>query len=267
MLNDVSLLEELLQALKEQKDCALVTILGTEGSVSRTNGKMLVYADGTTSGTVGGGTIERSAIADAKTCIEKGESGAFTYDLIKENAPKGLDCGGRMHVAIEVWQSKPAFYICGGGHVGTALIPLARSAGYDVTVIDTRSQEEIPQAVAAANRYVQVEDFEKGILSLHTAPGACFLVTTYGHAHDLEALYAVLQKDSVYVGMVGSKPKRDALFGKLRERGIADEVLDRVFTPAGLDIGGQTPGEIAISIMAEVLMCVHGRTGCHSKLL
>lgn len=267
MTNDLTLLEELLAALRGNKTCALLTILGTEGSVSRTSGKMLVYGDGTSSGTIGGGSIERAAKKDAVNCIKTGESGAYSYDLAGENAGKGLACGGKMHVAIEVWNAKPAFYVCGGGHVGHAVITLAQSAGYDVTLIDTRAPEDIPDAVAAADRFVRVEAFEEGILALDTAPGAAFLITTYGHAFDCEALYAALQKDTSYIGMLGSKPKREALFQKLRERGIMEEAFTRVYTPAGLDIGGQTPGEIAISIMAEVLKLKYGASGAHARTL
>ncbi|MDL2257758.1 XdhC/CoxI family protein [Eubacteriales bacterium OttesenSCG-928-K08] len=266
-MSKMQLLEKLLLALQQNKACAMATIIDTEGSVSRRHGKMLIYADKTTSGTIGGGVIERAAISDAIHCINETKNGCFHYKNVDECAGEDTACSGSMQVFIETFNARPALYLCGGGHVGTALIPLAQAAGYAVTLVDTRSPEHIPEAVRLADRFVRVDEFEQGIFELMIAPGACFLISTYGHAHDGECLYAALQKQAAYIGMVGSVKKREALFKKLLERGISQSQLNEVYTPAGLDLGGETPGEIAISIMAEILQLVNKRTGAHSKSL
>ncbi|MDL2217595.1 XdhC/CoxI family protein [Christensenellaceae bacterium OttesenSCG-928-M15] len=266
-MNHLSLLEELLEALRQNKGCAVVTIIATEGSVSRSEGKMLVYADGSVSGTIGGGMMERSAIADAINCICENKNGCFQYSRAGESAKQeqGSVCGDGMQVLIEVFQPRSMLYLCGGGHVGTALIPLAQAVGYTVTLIDTRTEDEIPAAVKQADRFVRVAQFEEGLLAQDIAPGACFVISTYGHAQDGEALYAALQKQAAYIGMVGSVKKREALFARLLTRGVPQARLYDVFTPVGLDLGGETPAEIAISIMAEIMQVVHGRTGMHAK--
>lgn len=266
-MNYAQLIEELLAALQQNKRCAMVTIVETQGSVSRSEGKMLVYEDGAVSGTIGGGAIERAAIMDAHGCILAGKSGCFHYDLKNENAAQGLACFGSMQVFTEVFHTRPSLYLCGGGHIGRALIPLAQAAGYLVTLIDTRTQEDIPDAAQAADAFVRVEAFEEGLHTMQTAPDAVFVITTYGHAQDGEALYAALQKEAAYIGMVGSVKKREALFSILRTRGVAQEALEQVYTPAGLDLGGQTPAEIAIAIIAEIMQVVHKRTGKHTSAL
>ena len=152
-----------------------------------------------------------------------------------------------------------------GGHVGAAVINLASTLGYRVTAIDTRDTEMTADNVKCADEFVLIEDFYEGLSSLNIAPGAFYLVSTYGHSQDGETLAAVLKKDAAYIGMMGGPPKISFIFSKLRERGFSDDQLEFIHTPVGLDIGGETPAEIAVSVMAEMQLIRYGRSGRKSR--
>lgn len=167
----------------------MVTIVDSFGSTPRTNGKMLVYENGLSKGTVG------------------------------------------------------------GGHVGRSL---------DVLLVDTRDTEIIADSVAMADRFEQVPDFESGLRALDIDPTAYYVLCSYSHATDCASLHAVLDKQWSYAGMVGNRAKIGAIFSQMRELGYSDARLAEVHTPIGLSLGGETPAEIAVAIMAEIIAVQHG---------
>lgn len=192
------LLLEQLQARKERKNYAMVTIVDSFGSTPRTNGKMLVYENGLSKGTVG------------------------------------------------------------GGHVGRSLIRIAKEAGFDVLLVDTRDTEIIADSVAMADRFEQVPDFASGLRALDIDPTACYVLCSYSYATDCASLHAVLDKQWSYAGMVGNRAKIGAIFSQMRELGYSDARLAEVHTHIGLSLGGETPAEIAVAIMAEIIAVQHG---------
>jgi xanthine dehydrogenase accessory factor len=127
--------------------------------------------------------------------------------------------------------------------------------------VDTRENEMTGENIRQADRFIRIEDFYNGIKSLEIAPCAFFLVSTYSHETDFQALAAALEKDAAYIGMMGSQAKISALFGKLRERGFKEKDIERINAPVGLAIGGETPAEIALAITAEMQMIRYGGTG------
>ena len=264
-MDEKSMLLEQLSAQEQGKAYAVVTLIKAEGSTPRSSGKMLVYSDGSISGTIGGGQAERRAILDALRCMEKRENAFLEYDITEENKVHGMLCGGKVSVYVEVCAQKPQFIMCGAGHVGGALIPLAKTAGFEVTLLDSRPQEAIQDKIIAAHRFIPVEDFGRGIAELNVSPGAFFVIATFGHLQDGEALYSALQKQAAYIGMIGSRSKVGKLFDTITERGISADRLADVYSPVGLDIGGETPEEVAISIMAEVLMVKYNKSGRHMR--
>jgi len=264
-MDEKSMLQEQLRAQENGRAYALVTLIKAEGSTPRSSGKMIVYPDGTISGTIGGGQAERRAIQDAVTCIAKRQNAFLEYDITEENKAHGMLCGGVVSVYIEVCARKPQLIMCGAGHVGGALIPVAKAAGFDVTLLDSRPKESIQDKIDNADRFLPVEEFSKGIAQLDLEPGAFFVIATFGHMHDGEALYAALQKQAAYIGMIGSRSKVGKLFDTLMERGITAEQLASVYSPVGLDIGGETPEEVAISIIAEILKVKYGASGRHMR--
>ncbi|MCL1805548.1 MAG: XdhC/CoxI family protein [Clostridiales bacterium] len=251
--------EAQMNARQEKKAHALVTIVQTRGAAPRGAGsKMLVYRDGSAEGTIGGGVLEKKITADAVACIASGESKLGEY----VNAEGDDDPGSGVVTAfIEPERGAPELVVCGAGHVGACVIRLASALGYRVTAVDTRDTDITAENVKAADSFIRAEDFYSGVKSVGAGPQAYYMVSTYGHEQDTEALAAVLEKDAAYAGMLGSPAKIRTVFAKLREKGFSEEQLAAVHTPVGLDIGGETPEEVAFSILAEMQMTRYGGTG------
>lgn len=262
-MNAIDIVKEQVLAYENGIDHAVVTIVHSDGSTPRTNGKMIVFSNGATKGTIGGGEVERMAVMDALQCVREGSNTFKSYDLTSPVSETGMACGGKISVMIEAFSARPVLVMCGAGHVGGAVLRLASFVGFDTILIDDRDEAVIGDKIAGADRFIKVNDFEEDIKEVDIAPGAHFVIATHGHIHDGDALAAALTKDAAYLGMIGSSKKIEVLFGRLREKGVSQKELDKVFTPIGLDIGGETPEEIAVSIIAEILMVKNGRTGTH----
>lgn len=268
-MDPAALLREQLDALNGGISHAMVTIVEADGSTPRKNGKMLVFENGDTLGTIGGGSAECLAAKDAMECIRTGENAFKIYDLSSAATNNtGMTCGGHIKVLIESFPSKPLLVMCGAGHVGCAVLKVAGFMGYSTLLIDDRADEVIDKSIAVADRFVRVKDFEKDITEMDIPAGAFIVIATHGHINDRASLYAALAKKAAYIGMIGSRRKIAGLFEYMRNRGVTDEQLDTVFTPIGLDIGGDTPEEIAVAIMAEVQSSrYHGRSCRHLREL
>ncbi len=262
-MNAIDIVKEQVAAYENRIDHAVVTIIHSDGSTPRTNAKMLVYANGATKGTIGGGEAERIAIMDALQCIREGSNSMKTYDMTSAVSETGMPCGGNISVMIEAFVSRPVLVMCGAGHVGEAVLKMASFVGFDTILIDDREESLIKEKVALADRFIKVNYFEKEIKETDIPAGAYFVIATHGHVYDGDALAAALTKDAAYLGMIGSTKKIQILFAHLKEKGVSEKELDKVYTPIGLDIGGETPEEIAVSIIAEILMVKNGRTGTH----
>jgi len=251
--------EQVLKAKKDNKIYAVATVVKTEGNTPRSAGaKMLVMADGTTHGTVGGGIVEKQAIADCMNAIRSGQTMLRTYSAISpEIVEKGMVCGNHMTIFIEPGERQPYLYLCGCGHVAQAVLPLAKSMGYYVVAIDARDISGYEAVLKPADELHILDSFDK-IGDLDFVPGAAFIACSFSHKTDGDILNVILSREPSYVGMLGGKPKIRALFAKLKENGYSEEVLKRIHAPIGLDIGGEKPAEIAVSIMAEILAARNG---------
>ena len=237
--------QKVLKAKKENKVYAVASVVQTEGNTPRKPGaKMLVLADGTTHGTIGGGIVEKQAIADCMIAIRSGQTMLKTYSAISpEIVEKGMVCGNNMTIFIEPGERLPYLYLCGCGHVAQAVLPLAKSMGYYVVAIDARDISGYEEALAPADELHILESFDK-IGDLEFVPGSAFIACSFSHKTDGDILNVILSKEPSYVGMLGGKPKIRALFTKLRENGYSEEVLKQIHAPIGLDIGGEKPAEI-----------------------
>ena len=255
----MDILQAEVKARQEKKTYALVTLVKTEGATPRSVGsKMLVFADGTFKGTIGGGILEKQVIADSVLCINSREKALKEYENRAEET--GSPCGGLITVFIEPELGAPELVVAGAGHVGGCLIRLASALGYRITAVDTRDTEMTAENVKLADSFVLIEDFYEGLKSLNIGPNAFYLISTYSHATDGQALAAALEKEAAYIGMMRSPVKIKTLFDKLRESGYSDAQLASINAPVGLNIGGETPPEIALSIMAEMQMIRYGGT-------
>lgn len=248
------------EALRAGEEVALVTITASTGSTpQRVGAKMLVYADGRTVGTIGGGCYENDAFWKAKEAIAARKPQSVHYELSDDFAEEsGLICGGQMDVFIEPLEPAPDVYVFGAGHVGCSLVRMAHEAGFRVHVVDDRetfaAAERFPDGVETA-----VEEPPVWIESHRIPPTAFAVIVTRGHRHDLSTLRALMGKRLRYVGLIGSKAKVRRVYDALLEEGVAAEALSGVHAPIGLDLGGVTPQEIAVSILAELIAVRHGR--------
>jgi xanthine dehydrogenase accessory factor len=247
-------------ALERGEPAALVTIVRSVGSTpQRVGAKMLVFADGRTVGTIGGGCYENDALGRARDAIATGRPALVKYDLNDDFVQEsGLICGGQMEVYIDPIAPAPAFYIIGAGHVGYHLARIAGDAGFRVHVVDDREKFANTERFPAADEIV-VDDVPSWLHRAQIPPAAYVAVVTRGHRHDLDALRALAARDLRYLGVIGSRAKVARLFDALRAEGLPPECLEHVHAPIGLDIGAVTPAEIAVSIVAEMIAVRHGK--------
>lgn len=260
-MNENELLNLAFTAREQGRDHAIITIVSTAGSSPRKSGKLLVFASGETFGTIGGGAIERVAIEHALACIRRSKGDYIDYNLAKGDVR--MACGGKMALLTEVFRTRPRLVICGAGHVGLALASMARPAGFDITFFDDRDKTSLPAEVSDEDEYHRVESFKKGLTDEDLPAGAYYVIVTHGHSCDAEALEAILSKEAAYIGMIGSKNKISAVYRTLLDAGVEREALRKVHSPIGLDIGGETPEEIAVAILAEIISVRYGRDCGH----
>src|SRR6266576_154303 len=250
----------LTEALERGDEAALVTIVSAQGSTpQRVGAKMLVFADGRTVGTIGGGCYENDAFGKAREAILTRAPQLVHYELDDDFAQEtGLVCGGQMDVYIEPIDPSPELYIVGAGHVGFHLARVAHEVGFRVHVVDDRekfaNRERFPDAVE-----IVVEDVPAWIARANLAAHAYAVIVTRGHTNDLEALRALAPRDLRYLGLIGSRAKVARIYDALAADGMPSDVLKQVHAPIGLDIGAVTPQEIAVSILAELIAVKHGK--------
>ncbi|MGP8073213.1 MAG: XdhC family protein [Thermoplasmata archaeon] len=258
---------EALRLLEAREPFVRATVVQAVGSVPGKQGaSMIVRADGSTFGTVGGAALEERVKALAAEAMKRREGGLHHFDL-QAWTPGGLPslCGGSVDIALEYIPSRPNLLLWGGGHVAHALAEILPTLEYDFSVADDRpdwvAADRFPNAdrreVVAPERLWAV--FE---------PGAFTHVYLLGYdaQKDLEALAVSLQRFPNQIGLIASASKREHLFAQLRGRGVTREMLSRIRSPVGLPIGSETPAEIAVSIVAEIVQERHPaslRTSAH----
>ncbi len=247
------------EKVAEGRRVALVTVTETDGSSPATPGQvMAVAADGEAAGTVGGGATEYALVRRAMEAIAAGER-VFSFSY--SHAESGMTCGGSMAGFGNVLGAGARVVIFGGGHIAQSLAPLAAATGFSVCVVDNRPGLE--QAHPNA-RFVLAgpAEYESRVEITH---GDYVVICTHGHAQDEDALRFCMAKAPAYLGMIGSRAKVRALFDHLRAEGVPDEALDRVYSPIGLAIATGAPAEIAVSILAEILLVKNGGAPRHMK--
>jgi xanthine dehydrogenase accessory factor len=246
------------EALRLGETVALVTVVRAQGSTpQRAGAKMLVWPDGRTIGTIGGGCYENDAFWKAREAIASGRPSLVHYELNDDFAQEnGLICGGRMDVHIDPLAPSPRLYIVGAGHVGFQLARVALDAGFHIHVVDDREKFANAERFPAAE--IVVEPIPDWLERANLPTTAYIVVVTRGHQNDLDAVRALAPRDYKYLGLIGSRAKVVRIFDALREEGMPPEYLERVHAPIGLEIGAVTPAEIAISILAELIAVRRG---------
>jgi xanthine dehydrogenase accessory factor len=247
-------------ALRQGEDVALVTIVAARGSTpQRVGAKMLVYADGRTVGTIGGGCYENDAFGKARSALQSRQPVNVKYELSDDFAEEsGLICGGQMEVFIEPVEPVPDVYVFGAGHVGAHLARMTHDTGFKVHVIDDREKFANP-ALFPNGVEVHVEDIPTWLEGRHLPRTAYAVIVTRGHSHDFEALRSLVGQKLHYLGLIGSRAKVKRIFDALLDGGATPDALAAVHAPIGLDIGAVTPQEIAVAILAELVAVRRGR--------
>jgi xanthine dehydrogenase accessory factor len=236
-----------------------VTVVRATGSTpQRTGAKMLVFADGRTVGTIGGGCYENDAFWKAREAIGSGKSVLLHYDLNDDFAQEnGLICGGQMDVHVDPLIPAPHLFVIGAGHVGWHLARAASEAEFRVHVVDDRekfaSRERFPHADE-----VIVAPIAEWVHGANLPSSAYVVIVTRGHQHDLDSMRALAARDLRYVGLIGSRAKVTRIYNALLAEGMPVDCLQRVHAPVGLNIGAVTPAEIAISILAQLIAVRRG---------
>jgi xanthine dehydrogenase accessory factor len=262
--------DDLLAKLKEARDfgepCVLVTVAQTRGSVPREAGaKMLVFAGGQTFGTIGGGKFEALVLGASLDALSDGKPVLKTYPLHECDAESfGAICGGEATVLIEPQIPRESLVLVGAGHCARAVAKLARECGMHVTALDDRT--ELLADFPGAHRTIGDHAPAEFIRRRKWRSSDALVMVSRNFEIDRDALAAALDQPAIgYVGMIGSARKVRRVFDELTQRGCDATALARVFAPIGLDIGADSPTEIAVSVVAEVLQILRGREGGHMR--
>lgn len=241
------LIHVLAEAIQRKQSAVLVTVVEVEGaSPAKVGAQLLLLEDGTRIGTVGGGRLEAVILNDAQEVLSSGIPVLKHYSLKEEGVDAiGVLCGGELRAFFQPYKPPPKLVIVGGGHIGTPLKVMGEAAGFEVVVVDVDPSRADVSALEAT-----ILDEETYVVLIST-----------DHVTDEAALRKALETPVPYIGMIGSRAKCQTVMDHLRADGYSDEVFKRVYAPIGLDLGGSTPQEIAVAILAEVIAVRRGGQG------
>ncbi len=250
----IDIYEEIVRLRREGLKAALATIISRKGSTPRKDSaKMIVFVDGRQLGSIGGGCTEAEVCREAFAVIRSEKPSLLEFDLTEDDVEdSGLICGGTMEVYVEPILPDPTLFIFGAGHVGQCVAEAVRSLGFRIAVVDDRikfaNQDRFPQAEA-----FYVNAWEEVLRLLPVTDLSYLLIATRGHRYDLVCLRFALQTTARYIGLLGSRRKTKLLYETLEGEGMDPSGFERVYAPVGLEIGSETPEEIAVSIAAELV--------------
>ncbi len=240
---------------------ALCTVVRSSGSTPRhAASKMLVYPDGHILGTVGGGELENRVIKEALQALKDGTPRILEYSMADPQRGDPGVCGGQLEVFVEPIMPKPVLVVVGSGHVGKAVAHLAKWLGFRVVVSDDRPEFCSPEAVPDGDEFYPVPMVELPD-HLKITPWTYLVLTTRGVLIDVPGLPALLDTPATYIGIIGSKRRWATTRKTLLDNGFPEDKLSRVRSPIGLELNAETPEEIAVSIMAEIIMLRQGGDG------
>lgn len=242
---------ELIEANKSA--FAICTVIETEGSAPRHHAKMLVHENGEIEFTIGGGPVEFATIKEAVKAIELGKSKVIEWHLNKDLS-QGLNmtCGGQMKIHIEVYNPNPELILIGAGHVNLAVYKMAKELPFKIKVIDDRPELSLLKAFENVEVTAEKDDI---VAAIHRAKNnfskkAYFVIATKDC--DEIALKALADVDANYIGLIGSRRKTALIRENLTHQGYDSKWIEKIKMPIGLNLGGELPSEIALSILAEI---------------
>jgi xanthine dehydrogenase accessory factor len=257
--------QSLAEIEKSGESAVLCTVTKSEGSTPRHQGsKMLVYPDGRFIGTVGGGELENRVKTEALASLEDGQSRLLHYNMSNPSQGDPGVCGGQVEVFVEPLLPPTSLVIIGAGHVGKAVAHLAKWLGFHVVVSDDRPEFCNRTAIPDADEF-HVCPMKELPQHLKIGGSTYLILTTRGSSVDTDGLPALLETKAGYIGIIGSKRRWSTTVKELTSRGLASEKITRVHSPIGIELQAETPNEIAVSILAEILMVKGNATGKQMK--
>lgn len=235
---------------------ALVTVTHILGSAPcRLGAKMIVVNHKEFYGTIGGGKLEFQVIAEAVTAIKENKTKYFSYTLGPEFEQC---CGGKVALLIEPMNQSPQLHLFGAGHIGVALCDIMKDTPFGIQLYDTRENWQETIAIDSSIAYHN-EPFDLYKQTVGWGDNCYAVIMTHDHKLDFEITALVLASQTKYIGLIGSKTKKNRFNAMLiKELGMAEGIAP-VHCPIGLDLGGNTPKEIAISIASELLKVYYGK--------
>ncbi len=251
------LIERIAELKSQGKTFCIVTVVDSQGATPRKAGaRGIVFPDGALEGTVGGGNIELEAVDIALQVLRSKTPLLKTFQLDKLEIHSPMICGGAMTMFFEPVFPDRILTIFGGGHVGRVVARVAHESGWRIRVIDEREGVLDPkffpdQAELIAEKYLQY------ISNTKFGANDWLVIVTPKHGNDEEVLEAVVEEPAAYIGMMGSPKKVKEVMENLKRKGLSEDILKKAHAPIGLNIGTETPGEIAISIVAEMLAVLY----------
>jgi xanthine dehydrogenase accessory factor len=240
---------------------ALCTVISSKGSTPRRAGtKMLVYQDGSIIGTVGGGELENRVRKAALDAITNGHPQMLSYNMTDISRGDPGICGGQVEVYVEPILPAATIVIVGGGHVGKAVSQLAKWLNFRVLVSDDRPEFCTREANPDADKFLPgpMKEIPE---QLSINEQTYIILTTRGVTIDVEGLPALLATKAAYIGVIGSRRRWATTLKQLQKNGVSNRAIKRIHSPIGLELNAETPEEIAVSIMAEIIMIRNGGTG------
>lgn len=249
----MTIYDALVDLEKSNNTGALCTIIRSKGSTPRhVTSKMLVYPDRHIIGTVGGGEVESRVIAEAIKAIDDRVPRLLSYSMANpERGDPGV-CGGQVEIYVEPIIPKPILVVVGVGHVGKAVAHLAKWLGFFVAVSDDRVEFCNPEQIPEADEFYPIPLAELSS-ELNITPWTYIVLTTRGMNIDVEGLPSLIDSKAAYVGVIGSKRRWATTTKKLLEMGVPQKAIKQIHSPIGIEIYAETPEEIAVSIMAEII--------------
>ena len=240
--------------LEQNNDAGvLCTIIRSRGSTPRHAGtKMLVRSDGSITGSIGGGELENRTIAAALDLIPNGTPGWLEYSLSEPSAGDPGVCGGQVEIYMEPIIPKPTLVVVGAGHVGQAVSHLAHWLGFRIVVSDDRTEFCNSETIPEAEEFYLLP-LKKLPQEFKITPWTYIVLTTRSVDVDVPGLPGLLDSPAAYIGVIGSRRRWETTRTQLEAAGVSAESVERVRSPMGLDIHAETPEEIAVSIMAEII--------------
>ncbi|MCK5832425.1 XdhC family protein [bacterium] len=258
-------LDKALECRKSGVEFVMITVVSAKGSSPGKPGARLVVSHEVLVGTVGGGMLEKVAIDKARETLSTKEHSLITYNLDDEATEGakslGMACGGEVTLFFEYFKPAEKVYVWGAGHIGKLLAEMLSSLGFELILIDDRP--EMKETIKAGFR-IFIGDFESVNIGEVITEGSFHVVVTHAHDHDYKVLNRIFREcdNPRYVGLVSSRKKRELILGKLKSDLGEKADLSCLYTPAGIYLGGDTPTEIALSIVAEIQVvrnCIEGQ--------